>query len=240
MHAAAMAFLPPTVLRAASTTQHHDARCTKRWRLCATSDVGGSAEWLESPGSVARAWQGARRAANRMDLERRHVGVLFVSNHCERALLAERAFILEAERRSRSRRLLIHSAGLYCAAGASLPHALLTFAEQRGLCVPESQPCARFDITDFDFYDFVLPIDQNIQDRISAIAVHSARTKGTQLAEWERKIKLFADFDGHACSTAAHLLEIPAFSEHTDKHTIMIRIQNACVRILDELIVCGL
>lgn len=238
-----MAFVPPSPLRAPSRTdcvvrRPCAVRRARSWRLCARSDGRG---WLDSPGSVARAWESARRAACQTDLGRRHVAVLFVSGRCERALLMERAFTVVAEQRSRSRRLLVHSAGLDCEPGAELPHALLTFAAEHGLSVVETQPCARFDVTDFDFYDLVLAVDRNVRDRLCARAAARARTAGAQLADWERKIRLATDIDDECVVySPAHPLDLPTFSEHSDPRTTMLHMQDACGRIFDTLIQRGL
>eukprot|EP00171_Calliarthron_tuberculosum_P009999 IDg9999t1 len=71
-----MAFAPPVALRAlARVDSVARSSCTvrraRRWLLCAGGDVYGQG-WLDSPGSVARAWQVARRTAGQTDLGRRH------------------------------------------------------------------------------------------------------------------------------------------------------------------------
>lgn len=198
---------------------------------------------MKSPASIARAWNAGRRAKSASDLvSKRHVSVLIISNKCERALLAERLLHNHACARSRSRRLLIHSAGLQSSPGAALPHALLRFAAARGIAVPEAQPCARFDPTaDFDFYDLLLAVDRDVLQATRSIAERQARIVSGSLAEWERKIRLLTDIEGKFnLPNAARILDIPRFEHVIDHNTAVNSINLACVRALESLIRRGL
>jgi len=131
--------------------------------------------------------------SNLIDVKTRHVSVLCVSMNCERALFASRLFEHHAQMRSRSRRLLVHSAGINTAPGASLRPALLRFAAEISLPIPETKPCARFDgLYDFEFYDYILAIDEDTRDYLRLLAAKYAREHGGALAEWERKIRVIS------------------------------------------------
>lgn len=197
---------------------------------------------LHSPSSAVRAWEAARTAAHRTDLTRRFVHVLFVSEDCHRAILAERLFFALAERRSRSRRLLVHSAGLDAIAGGSLPRRVLGAAAAAGINLADANHCARFDVDDFEFYDFILALDQAVLERVTRTAVDVARNRGGPLADWERKIRLAADFTGERARrpTAGAPLDIPRFPDDGEMAPAVDAIKVACGQVLDALIVAGL
>ncbi len=201
---------------------------------------------MNSPASIARAWNAERKQKSVSDLvSQRHVNVLIVSYKCERALLAERLLQMHAHARSRSRRLLIHSAGLECVPGAALPHALLQFAAARGITVPEAQPCARFDpASDFEFYDLLLAVDRDVLESTKTLAERQARAVTGSLADWERKIRLFTDIEGKvnmdAVSQPSRVLDIPRFENVLNQNTAVDFISFHCTRALDSLIRRGL
>lgn len=86
-----------------------------------------------------------------MDLSRRFVSVLIVSSRCRRAAFAEKQLSLVAERQSRSRRLLVLSAGIDSAPGEMLPRKVVLSAMSRGIDLSDERPCAAFEINDCAF-----------------------------------------------------------------------------------------
>lgn len=219
-----------------------NAKRTKRFypRACEQDPY---AHILPSAEAAINAWKERRNVATRGDLTRRFVSVLFVSNNCHRAIMAEKILALRAEQLSISRRLLILSAGIEAKPGDVLPRSLLLVAARYAINISENQPCAAFDIFDLEHYDFVLAMDRQIRDKLLLKAEAAARHTGAHLYEWERKIRLVADFDGSrgtARRSAGTPIDIPKFSVHSDPSIAIDAIQEACDRALRLLIACGL
>lgn len=102
----------------------------------------------DSPASLVRSWKDTRTIASTIDLSRRFVSVLLLSNHCHRALVAEKVLAKYAEQYSLSRRLLILSAGLESQPGDLLPLNLVSSARTHNIDLQDERPCASFQITD--------------------------------------------------------------------------------------------
>lgn len=163
--------------------------------------------------------------------------------------------------RSRSRRLLVHSAGINTAPGASLRPALLRFAAEISLPIPETKPCARFDgLYDFEFYDYILAIDEDTRDYLRLLAAKYAREHGGALAEWERKIRVISNPDTYhsmnfdtrynnnigyttmstTSSTNWNYGKIPEFRNSDEFALTIERLNSACQHCVDCLIASGL
>lgn len=201
----------------------------------------------DSPTALLQSWRNSRSIAATLDLSRRFVSVLFLSNRCERACVAERTLMKLAEKYAISRRLLILSAGIDCQPGDLLPLRLVSSARERDIDLTGERPCAAFEVTDLDYYDFVVVVDRNVRDRLMRMAEVSAHTSGGHLYEWERKIRLLCDFDESLSNNdtptsrrGVQPLDVPPFeSTSTFAHSMDV-ISNACEHLVCTLLAAGL
>lgn len=206
-----------------------------------------SARVPDSPTALFQSWRNSRSIASTLDLSRRFVSVLFLSNRCERACLAEKTLMKVAEKYAISRRLLILSAGIDSQPGDLLPLRLVSNARERDIDLSDERPCAAFEATDLDYYDFVVVVDRNVRDRLMRMAEVSAHTTGGHLYEWERKIRLLCDFDesisNNATSTSrcgVQPLDVPPFESTFTFGQSMDVISNACEHLVCTLLAAGL
>lgn len=131
-----------------------------RWRLVPWKQTriqlkcSGESIIPDSPNVLVQSWERSRSIASSIDLSRRFVSVLFLSNNCQRAAFAEKQFAKSAEKYAVSRRLLILSAGIYSQPGDLLPSSLILAANAYSIDLSEERPCASFGITDCTFVAF--------------------------------------------------------------------------------------
>lgn len=97
---------------------------------------------------LVQSWVKSRSISATVDLSRRFISVLFLSNYCQRAAFAEKKLAKVAEKYSISRRLLILSAGIFSQPGDLLPWRLVAAARERDIDLSDERPCASFEITD--------------------------------------------------------------------------------------------
>lgn len=128
------------------------ATCTRRLRSSVWTSCAESTQIPNTPSLLLRNWAESRKIASTIDLSRRFVSILFLSNQCHRAAFAEKQLMKWAEKYTISRRLLILSAGMQATPGAFLPWPIVTAAEQRDIDLTEERPCASFDISDCEFF----------------------------------------------------------------------------------------
>lgn len=112
-----------------------------------------SARVPDSPDTLVQSWVKSRSISSTVDLSRRFISVLFLSNHCQRAAFAEKILAKVADKYAISRRLLILSAGLYSKPGDLLPWHLVSAARDRDVDLSDERPCASFEITDCKLID---------------------------------------------------------------------------------------
>lgn len=186
--------------------------------------------------------------ASVLDPSRQFVSVLFVSNKCRRACVAEKSLAKVAEHYAISRRLLILSAGIESKPGDLLPLALVSQARSMNVDLSDERPCACFEITDLDYYDFVVVVDRNVRDKLMEMAEACAHATGGHLYNWERKIRLLGDFDGAISTqqesphrrTSSQFLDIPRFDAGSDfSHSLEI-IAARCEHVICLLLAAGL
>lgn len=102
----------------------------------------------ESPSHLVQSWMSNRSIAKTVDLSRRFISVLFLSNYCRRAAFAEKKLAKLADEFCISRRLLILSAGLYSKPDDLIPWRVVSAARQHEIDLSDERPCASFEITD--------------------------------------------------------------------------------------------
>lgn len=113
------------------------------------SGLGDSKSTMpDSPSRLVQSWMSNRSIAKTVDLSRRFISVLFLSNYCRRAAFAEKKLAKLAEEFCISRRLLILSAGLYSKPDDLIPWRVVSAARQREIDLSDERPCASFEITD--------------------------------------------------------------------------------------------
>lgn len=94
-----------------------------------------------------------------------------------------------------------------------------------------------------DYYDYIVVLDREVKDRLLRIAEATAHSSGAHLYEWERKIRLFCDFEG--CITPRHHstgrpLDVPSFGGSFQYDAVMDLIQDGCHSIARSLVTAGL
>lgn len=114
----------------------------------------------DSPSHLVQSWMSNRSIAKTVDLSRRFISVLFLSNYCRRAAFAEKKLAKLAEEFCISRRLLILSAGLYSKPDDLIPLRVVSAARQREIDLSDERPCASFEITDRT-YQLIIPVSIN-------------------------------------------------------------------------------
>lgn len=130
----------------------HSRLCSSRkpfqvkWTACTDERVPNS------PNLLVNSWANSRKISSTVDLSRRFISVLFVSNRCRRAAYAEKQLLQIAEHYSISRRLLILSAGLHAKPGDIIPWRIISAAQKRQIDLTDERPCASFDISDSKLY----------------------------------------------------------------------------------------
>lgn len=106
----------------------------------------------DTPDHLLQTWMSNRSIASTVDLSRRFISVLFLSNYCRRAAFAEKILAKIAEEFCISRRLLILSAGIYSKPDDLIPWRVVSAAQQREIDLSDDRPCASFEITDRTYF----------------------------------------------------------------------------------------
>lgn len=211
---------------------------TRRVRPSASGDTIPN-----SPGLLVRSWTDSRSIAATVDLSRRFISVLFISSRCHRAAFAEKQLGKLAEDYAVSRRLLILSAGLDCRPGDLLPFRLISAARSKDIDLSDERPCASFEITDLDYYDFVVVVDRHTRDRILNMAEAHAHTSGGHLYEWERKIRLLCDFSRSMTDTHNSVsvpVDVPKMDDVSGSSYAMDVMRHGCEDIIRSLVAAGM
>lgn len=139
-------FVPPTALpRLAKSTPSVSSQPPRRLRSSTRAQLD---EIPSSPSNLVESWAHTRSLTSTLDLSRRFVSLLILSNNCTRAALAEKQLTAVAQQFSVSRRLLILSAGIYSSPGDLLPWHVVSAAKTRGIDLTDERPCASFEISD--------------------------------------------------------------------------------------------
>lgn len=108
----------------------------------------------------------------------------------------------------------------------------------------DERPCASFEISDLEYYDFVVVVDRHVKDHVMAMAEGFALSTGGHLYEWERKIRLLCDFDGtipqETTWSAGTPLDVPSFNAGPEYQSTMDVINSGCESMIRSLVSAGL
>ncbi|EKX50593.1 hypothetical protein GUITHDRAFT_103818 [Guillardia theta CCMP2712] len=187
--------LLPALSPSSSLHSAPSRRCMRSLKMSRRAGQGregpgeaGERRGFQSPQELIRQWKATRRFDQDAltisgGSSRTFIPVLFVSNMCYRALLAERLMTqiiqrLQAPPSSTAsavalERLLVLSAGLRNAPGEAVPLPLIASAAEKGIDLTHTNPRAAFSMEDLDNFDFLVCMDDEIRDTLLELATQS-------------------------------------------------------------------